>query len=102
MPRNVYIIENLDCANCAAKIEKKFNDHPAVQEAVITFSTEQLRLTAEDPDSLLPQIMAEARKIEADVQIRPREQGHPAHHQRPACGFCLSVHVCQRQVQADS
>ena len=38
MPRKVYIIENLDCANCAAKIEKKFNDHPAVQEAVITFS----------------------------------------------------------------
>ena len=30
MPRNVYIIDNLDCANCAAKIEKKFNDHKAV------------------------------------------------------------------------
>ena len=50
MPRKIYIIENLDCANCAAKIEKKFNDHPQVQEATITFATKQLRLTAENPD----------------------------------------------------
>ena len=34
MPRKVYIIENLDCANCAAKIESKFNrseEHTSVQ-----------------------------------------------------------------------
>ena len=78
MPRNVYIIENLDCANCAAKIEKKFNDHPAVQEAVITFSTKQLRLTAEDPDSLLPELTEIARTVEHDAVIRPREEKH--HH----------------------
>ena len=51
MPRKVYVIENLDCANCAAKIEAKFNRHKDVEEAVITFSTKQLRLTAEDPDT---------------------------------------------------
>ena len=56
MPRKVYIIDNLDCANCAAKIEKKFNDHKDVQEAIITFSTKQLRLTAENPDSLIPEL----------------------------------------------
>ena len=39
MAKKVYIIENLDCANCAAKIEDKFNAHPKVEEAVITFST---------------------------------------------------------------
>ena len=84
MPRNVYIIENLDCANCAAKIEKKFNDHPAVQEAVITFSTKQLRLTAEDPDSLLPELTEIARTVEHDAVISPREEkhhhGHKHHH----------------------
>ena len=52
MPKKVYLIENLDCANCAAKIEAKFNAHKKVQEATITFSTRQLRLTADDPDSL--------------------------------------------------
>ena len=56
MPRKIYIIDNLDCANCAAKIEAKFNAHPQVEEATITFATKQLRITAEDPDSLIPQI----------------------------------------------
>ena len=39
MTKKVYTIENLDCANCAAKIESKFNSHPQVEEAVITFAT---------------------------------------------------------------
>ena len=39
MVRKMYRIENLDCANCAAKIEAKFNAHEKVREAVITFAT---------------------------------------------------------------
>ena len=84
MPRKVYIIDNLDCANCAAKIEKKFNDHKNVQEAVITFSTKQLRLTAEDPDALIPELTEIARTVEGEVEIYPRDAKRPsrkhAHH----------------------
>ena len=93
MPRKVYIIDNLDCANCAAKIEKKFNDHKAVQEAVITFSTKQLRLTAEDPDALIPELTQIARTVEGGVEIYPRDAGRPArkadrhdHHHDHKCG----------------
>ena len=46
MERKVYIMENLGCANCAAKMEAKFNALPEVEEATITFATKQLRLTA--------------------------------------------------------
>jgi len=74
MPRKIYIMENLDCANCAAKIEKKFNDHPAVQEATITFATKQLRLTAEDPDALIGELTRIARTVEGEVEIYPRDQ----------------------------
>ena len=87
MPKGVYIIENLDCANCAAKIEKKFNEHPQVREATITFATGQLRLTAEDPDSLIPELTELARTVEHGVVIYPREQapvrteGHGHHHE---------------------
>ena len=77
MPGKVYIIENLDCANCAAKIEKKFNDHKDVQEAVITFSTKQLRLTAEDPDALIPELIRIARTVEGEVAIYPRDAKRP-------------------------
>ena len=73
MQQKVYIIENLDCAHCAARVEDKINAMAEVEAATITFATKQLRITAEDPDALLPQILAVARKVEADVVIIPRE-----------------------------
>ena len=81
MPRKVYRIENLDCANCAAKIEKLFNAHGSVEEAVIIFTTKQLRLTAEDPDGLIPELTELARKVEGKVIICPQEETHAHHHE---------------------
>ena len=82
--KKVYIIENLDCANCAAKIESKFNAHEKVQEATITFATKQLRLTAEDPDALIPELIKIARTVESEVEIHPRDKApkhrHHSHH----------------------
>ena len=78
---NIYIVENLGCANCAAKMEAKFNAHPQVEEAVLTFSTKQLRLTAQDPDALIPELTELARTVEDQVVIRPRETGHPTHQE---------------------
>ena len=89
MEKKVYIVENLDCANCAAKVEAALNAHPDVQEAVLTFSTKQLRITAEDPDALLPELREIARKAEPEVEIYPRDEagrhhshteGHEHHH----------------------
>lgn len=98
MEQKVYTIENLDCANCAAKIESKLNAHPQVQEAVITFATRQLRVTAQNPDALIPELQAIARTVEHDAEILPRkEKGHSHeehhgdhcccghHHQEAAC-----------------
>ena len=85
--KKIYIMENLDCANCAAKIEAKFNAHPQVQEATITFATRQLRLTAEDPDVLIPELTAIARTVEGEVTIHPREDVHTTHsHHDHGCG----------------
>lgn len=84
MAKKVYIISGLDCANCAAKIEKKINDLPQVEEATITFATNQLRITAQDPDSLLPQALEIAQSIEPDVTIVPRDGHHPQEVQKDA------------------
>ena len=86
MPRKVYIIENLDCANCAAKIESKFNALPEVEEATITFATRQLRLTAQDPDALIPKLTEIARTVEGEVTIVPREHHHDHHEHHHECG----------------
>ena len=79
MVQKIYIIENLDCANCAAKIVAKFNALPEVDSATITFATRQLRLTAENPDSLLTKLTEVARTVESEVEILPREHHHHHH-----------------------
>ena len=81
MEKKIYTIENLDCANCAAKIEAKFNALPEVEEAVITFATRQLRLKAEDPDGLIPKLTEIARTVEGEVEIHPKDgRAHGEHH----------------------
>ena len=87
MAKKVYSIGNLDCANCAAKIEEKFNALPEVEEAVITFATKQLRLTADDPDSLIEKLTEIARTVEEEVEIRQRDDHyHEHHHEGCGCG----------------
>ena len=90
MEKKIYIIENLDCANCAAKIEQKIKALPEVAEASITFTTRQLRVTAEDPDTLLEQMQALAQSVEPDAKIVTREndagrENHEHHHHEGEC-----------------
>lgn len=74
MAKKVYIIENLDCANCAAAVERKIAAMPEVEAATLTFTTKQLRITAEDPDSLLDKIRKTASSVEPGVEIFPRNR----------------------------
>lgn len=46
-----YKLKNIDCAHCAAKMEEKINELDGVEKAVIVFSSKQLHLTAENPES---------------------------------------------------
>ena len=93
MEKKIYIMEHLGCANCAAKMEAKFNAHPQVQEAAIIFATKQLRLTAEHPDELIPELQEIARTVEGNIVIVPRESqtapehtcGHDHHHEYHEC-----------------
>ena len=70
--REVYIVENLGCANCASKMEKRINDLPGVEEATITFATKQLRVLAADPDALLPEMQRICASIESEVILVPK------------------------------
>ena len=79
METKIYSLRNLGCANCAAKMEAKINALPQVKEATITFATRQLRVVAEDPDALLPQMQQICQSIESEVEIAQREEHH--HHE---------------------
>ena len=90
MEQKVYNLKNLGCANCAAKMEAKFNALPEVEEATITFTTKQLRLKAEDPDALIEKLTQIAQSIEGEVTIVPRDEPRlePSHEQHCGCGHC--------------
>lgn len=69
----VYILENLGCANCAAKMERRINELDDVTDATITFATKQLRITGKRLDSLLPQIQDICASIEPEVKVIPKD-----------------------------
>ena len=72
MQRKVYILENLDCANCAAKIERKLSKLPELSDVSVTFATKQLRFAAEDPEAILPKIRETIQSMEPDVEVVER------------------------------
>ena len=69
----VYILQNLGCAHCAAKMEDKINELPGVTAATITYTTKQLRLSAADPDIYLPEVQKICASIESEVTVVPRD-----------------------------
>ncbi len=72
--KRVYILQNLGCANCAAKMEYKIKELPGVTYANISFATKQLRLSAADHEALLPLIQEICTSIESDVKVVPRDK----------------------------
>ena len=69
--KKVFKLQDLDCANCAAKMEAAISKLPGVQKATVNFMTQKLTLEAEEAD--LPRILEEAekaiRKVEPDCRL---------------------------------
>ena len=49
--RKSFKLENLDCANCAAKIEAGISELPGVSKATISFMTSKLMIDADTDDA---------------------------------------------------
>jgi len=66
-----YLIEDLCCANCAAKMEDAIRKLAGVQSANVNFLTQKLTLEAEEADfpRLLDEAEAIIRKIEPDCVL---------------------------------
>lgn len=67
----VYRFEELDCANCAAKMEDAINKMPEVKHASINFMTQKLTLETEVEitTDLLKKIEKACRKVERDCRL---------------------------------
>ena len=61
----------IDCANCAAKVEDAIKKIDGVNNATVSFMTQKLTLDADDArfDEILHKGVATATKIEPDCEL---------------------------------
>lgn len=70
--KKIYLLEDLCCANCAAKIEKKVAALDGVDSASVNFLTTKLVMDVQDAsaDEVDTAVRKIVRKIEPDVTVR--------------------------------
>ena len=69
--KKVYKLEDLDCANCAAKMECAIQKIEGVNSASVNFMGQRMTIDANDEnfDSIMKQVVKVCRKIEPDCTI---------------------------------
>ena len=61
----------VDCANCAAKVEETVKKIDGVNDATVNFMAQKLVLDADDArfDEILQEVIAVAKKVEPDCEL---------------------------------
>lgn len=69
--KKIFKLEDLDCANCAAKMERAIAKVAGVESVSVNFFTQKLTLEAADADfeSVLKNVLKAAKKAEPDCRI---------------------------------
>ena len=70
--KKTYKLENLDCANCAAKMETAIKKIDGVADCSISFMTQKMTIKAPDGtdfDALMDKVVKLCKKVEPDCEI---------------------------------
>lgn len=72
MMKKTFALEDLDCANCAAKIESAIGKLDGVTACSVSFMTQKMTLEGPDDrfDELFKQAKKTIRRLEPDVTVR--------------------------------
>lgn len=64
-------LQDLDCANCAAKMEEAIKKIEGVNDATVSFMTQKLTIDAEDErfDAIMQEAVKVCAKVEPDCKI---------------------------------
>ena len=62
---------DLDCANCAAKMENAIKKIDGVNDATVSFMAQKMTIDAEDErfDDIMQEVVAVCKKVEPDCVI---------------------------------
>ena len=67
--KKTFKLIDLDCANCAAKMEDAVKKLPGVTGATVSFLTQKMTIEAEDVDAVMKDVVKVCRKVEPDCEI---------------------------------
>lgn len=64
-------LQDLDCANCAAKMEEAIKKIDGVSDANVSFMTQKMMIDAEESsfDKIMEEVVKVCRKAEPDCKI---------------------------------
>ena len=69
--KKTYKLIDLDCANCAAKMENAIKKIDGVTDATVSFMTQKMTIEADDArfDDIIKQAVKVCKKVEPDCEI---------------------------------
>jgi copper chaperone CopZ len=69
--KRIFKLEDLECANCAAKMERAINEIKGVKSATVSYMQQKLVLETDEElfDDILKQAQKIIKKIEPDCRI---------------------------------
>ena len=69
--KKTFKLIDLDCANCAAKMETAIKKIDGVSDASVSFLTQKMTVDADDArfDDIMKQVVKACRKVEPDCEI---------------------------------
>ena len=69
--KKIYKLEDLDCANCAAKMERAVQKIDGVNSVNVSFMTQRMTIDADDNrfDEIMNEVVKVCRKVEPDFRI---------------------------------
>ena len=69
--KKTFKLEDLDCANCAAKMEAAINKLEGVKKATVSFMTQKMTIEAEDDrfDEVVQAAVKCIAKVEPDCRV---------------------------------
>lgn len=64
-------LQDLDCANCAAKMETAISKLDGVKDVTVSFMAQKLTIEAEekDFDRIMPEVVKAIKKVEPDCEV---------------------------------
>lgn len=69
--KKTFELEDLDCANCAAKMEAAIKKIDGVHDATVSYVAQKLVLDADDDrfDEILKEVVKVCKRVESDCTI---------------------------------